>query len=333
MLIILDLIVTSLQHSGGISVYFDNICQCLTNVEEDFFIIDDYSCRQGLNIHSHRFLERYRSAKVDATEGVFHSSYYRLPSKRGLKIVTTVHDFTYEKYVSGPACWVHSWQKNRAIKHSDIVICVSQNTARDLMRYCPVEPEKLRVIYNGVSEKYFPITDGKEPSNSVLFIGARQGYKNFEVAVTAVASLHELELHIVGGGPLNKHERQQLDRLMPNRYKWLGYLSDDDLNLAYNRAYALLYPSSYEGFGIPIIEAMRAGCPVIAVNSSSIPEVAGKAALLVDNPSVDMLISALRQINFQREQLRKDGFVQAAKFSWSRCFEETLAVYQELLHK
>lgn len=332
-MIILDLIVTSLQRSGGISVYFENICNFLSKSGERFSIVDDYSSEQPCLGQCYRFLERYRSAKLDATEGVFHSSYYRLPSKRGLKVVTTVHDFTYEKYVRGPARWVHSWQKNRAIKYSDIVICVSQNTARDLMRYCPVEQRKVRVIYNGVSEKYFPITDGLEPSNIVLFVGGRRGYKNFKAAVTAVASLHELELHIVGGGPLNKHERQQLDRLMLNRYKWLGYLSDDDLNLAYNRAYALLYPSSYEGFGIPIIEAMRAGCPVIAVNSSSIPEVAGKAALLVDNPSVDMLISALRQINFQREQLRKDGFVQAAKFSWSRCFEETLAVYQELLHK
>ncbi len=332
-MIILDLIVTSLQRSGGISVYFDNICNFLSKSGEKYFVVGDYSFEQYPVARRNRFLERYRSARVNHTDGVFHSSYYRLPSRRGLKVVTTVHDFTYEKYVGGLARWVHSWQKNRAIRHSDIVICVSQNTARDLMRYCPVEPGKVRVIYNGVSEKYFPITDGLEPSNIVLFVGGRRGYKNFRAAVTAVASLHELELHIVGGGPLNKHERQQLDRLMPNRYKWLGYLSDDDLNLAYNRAYALLYPSSYEGFGIPIIEAMRAGCPVIAVNSSSIPEVAGKAALLVDNPSVDMLISALRQINFQREQLRKDGFVQAAQFSWSRCFEETLAVYQELLHK
>ena len=98
----------------------------------------------------------------------------------------------------------------------------------------------------------------------------------------------------------------------------------------YNSAYCLIYPSSYEGFGIPVIEAMRAGCPVVAVNTSSIPEVAGNAGLLVDNPDCNELVYALLTIDKNRQQLINAGFTQAAKFSWNKCFNETQKVYDEL---
>lgn len=319
--IYLDKIIFSLQNSGGISVYFDNIIRGLQSHSVE-------SCFCG---NDSRVLERYRRCKVSSHLGVFHSSYYRLPTRNMMRIVTTVHDFTYEMYAHGPARWIHSWQKNKAIRHSDIVICVSTNTAHDLMRYCPIQPNRIRVIHNGVSETYFPLFESQIATNRVLFVGARSGYKNFNMAVGAVAAMPELELHIVGGGPLNKHEYRQLNALMPGRYSWLGRLSDEELNIAYNSAYALLYPSSYEGFGIPILEAMRAGCPVVAVNVSSIPEVAGEAALLVEYPSIELFSEALRQIPAQRNELREAGFRQAAKFSWDRCFAETLAVYKELL--
>ena len=325
-LVLLDNIIFSIQNGGGISVYFENIISRLSQSGFEFEL-------QNSNKYI-RFVERYRDCLCGHPNAVFHSSYYRLPKKinrNDMKVVTTVHDFTYEKFVKGPARWVHSWQKNRAVRHSDIVICVSQNTAKDLMHYCPIEPTRIRVIHNGVSENYFPLTDHSSASHNVLYVGARGGYKNFNLAVEAVAAIPELQLHIVGGGTLTKSECKQLDALLLGRYRWLGRLSDEELNLAYNRAYALLYPSGYEGFGIPILEAMRAGCPVIAVNVSSIPEVADDAALLVEYPSTELFSYALRQIPVQRDKLRQAGFRQAAKFSWDRCFSETLDVYKELL--
>lgn len=333
-MIILDLIVRSLQANGGISVYFDSIYKRLASGTFSFDVVGDGGPTGVTRFDSCLFIERYRDVKLKCyRNGVFHSSYYRLPFRRtsSLKVVTTVHDFTYEKFVKGPAQWVHSWQKNRAIRHSDIVICVSQNTAKDLMHYCPIDPARIRVIYNGVSDNYYPLTDHPSVSNHVLFVGARGGYKNFNLAVEAVAAIPELELHIVGGGPLTKSECKQLDVLLQGRYRWLGRLSDEGLNIAYNSAYALLYPSSYEGFGIPILEAMRAGCPVIAVNVSSIPEVAGEAALLVERASAELFGAALQQIPERCNELRQAGFQQAAKFSWDRCFDETLIVYKELL--
>lgn len=334
-MILFDGVIESIQGCGGISVYFNEIVKRCQKKQSITYL--KYNERGYLNMSDEvselrllRFLERYRDVSCTKNTMLFHSSYYRLPSIR-VPTVTTVHDFTYEKFVNGPAKWVHCWQKYRAIKHSDIVICVSHNTARDLMHYCPIDPSKIRVIHNGVSESYHVLPDVQSKTNEVLFVGARAGYKNFELAVDALVKRPELSLSIVGGGPLSEAEQQRLDARIPGRYTWLGRLSDEELNLAYNRAYALLYPSSYEGFGIPVIEAMRAGCPVIAVNVSSIPEVAGSAAILTDIADAELFANSLSILPQRREVLVEAGIEQAKKFSWDKCFEETLQVYKELM--
>lgn len=338
-MIIYDGIIEKLQQGGGVTVVFYEIIKRLTDYSYCSYEFSSRIVSQKNNhILSSRFLERYRDAQLPrrilSKDVLFHSTYYRLPANKSLPVVTTVHDFTYEKFVKGPAKWVHSWQKNRAIRNSDLVICVSHNTAKDLQQYCPIDPKKIRVIHNGVSDCYHPLESiSSEQRQDVVFVGARSGYKNFTLAVESVAAVPNLRLKIVGGGKLSEDEITHLDAHLLNRYQWLGRLSDEELNQTYNKAYALLYPSSYEGFGIPVIEAMRAGCPVIAVNVSSIPEVAGDAAILVDNATVAAFSEALIKLPAIRKQLISAGFAQAAKFSWDRCFEETLAVYNELLVK
>lgn len=333
--VIYDGVIYSLQSHGGITVYFNEILSRIKSLEKTFLFCEKDSVPNQFSdlsiVYKKRFLERYRDINVDIN-GIFHSSYYRLPTNRNLKIITTVHDFTYEKYISGPAKWIHIWQKNRAIRNSDLIICVSHNTARDLLKYCPISPSKIRVIHNGVSDSYFPIKNKQiKPQNNVIFVGARGGYKNFDYAVKSISKLPHLKLQIVGS-ELNNNELTLLEKYLPNRYQPLGRLSNEELNNVYNNAYALLYPSSYEGFGIPIIEAMRAGCPVIAVNTSSIPEVAGNAAILVESPSISSFVDALNSIKIYRQELILKGFNQAKNFSWERCFKETLRVYKELLN-
>ncbi|ARR50739.1 glycosyltransferase family 1 protein [Photobacterium damselae subsp. damselae] len=322
-MIIYDDIINSLQSSGGISVYFDQIYKRL-NSKEYVFIEERWP----------KTIRRYIDCKIprplNISSNVFHSSYYRLPLNKRIPIVTTVHDFTYEKYKYGPAKWLHCWQKYRAIRNSDIVICVSKNTANDLKQYCSVPDSKIRIIYNGVSESYYPIEDSSYKKNEVLFVGARGGYKNFDKAVQTLSQMPELTLTIIGGGELSNTERKFLDENIPGRYVALGRVSEEELNLLYNRAYALLYPSSYEGFGIPIIEAMKAGCPVVAVRCSSIPEVAGDAAILTDNAEANAFVDALRLIKQDRNEIVVAGIIQAKKFSWDKCFQETLSVYKEL---
>ncbi|MGY0156505.1 glycosyltransferase family 4 protein [Edwardsiella tarda] len=336
-MIIYDGIIEKLQSGGGVTVVFRELISRMSNYK--YISYDNKSKISSPDsniIYDSRPFERYRDVNsniIDKIENceVFHSTYYRIPSLSDIPIVTTVHDFTYEKFITGPARWIHSWQKKRAILRSDIVICVSHNTAKDLMRYCPVDPSRIRIIHNGVSEVYRPISKkNRFQSNKVLFIGARSGYKNFDLAIESISSIKNLELCIVGGGKLSEQEYKKLEQKLPNRYCWLGGISNEELNTIYNQSYALLYPSSYEGFGIPVIEAMRAGCPVIAANSSSIPEVAGNAAILLDMLSVSSVRDALLSMPSYREQLIADGFKQANKFSWDSCFQKTLAVYDEL---
>ncbi|WP_108743342.1 glycosyltransferase family 1 protein [Salinivibrio sp. MA351] len=335
-MVVYDGIIESLQSGGGVSVVFNEIVSRMDSYLYISYNIDSKIAKSEYNqVDKFTFLERYKRCRISRNvykrTSIFHSTYYRVPSDRSIPTVTTVHDFTYENFVKGPANWVHCWQKYRAIKHSDIVICVSHNTARDLMHYCPIDPSKIRVIHNGVSESYHVPPDLPAKTNEVLFVGARAGYKNFELAVDALVKRPELSLSIVGGGPLSETEQQRLDACLTGRYTWLGRLSDEELNLAYNRAYALLYPSSYEGFGIPIIEAMRAGCPVVAVNASSIPEVAGNAAILTNYADAELFSNALLSVSEKREALVIAGLEQAKKFSWDKCFEETLQVYKELM--
>jgi mannosyltransferase len=344
MKLIIDGIIEKLQDNGGCTVYFNQILGLFQRTENVLSYLK-YTDINNINIYNgniinqkNRLFERWLDVNVDKVNGVqnksiFHSTHYRLPkNKKNTKIVTTVHDFTYELYRSGPSQWMHSWQKNRAIKNSDLVICVSKNTADDLMKYCPISPDKIRVVYNGVSHSYYPLNQYKGSKN-VVFIGARGWYKNFSLAVKAISKVEDLNLNIVGGGILSEDELQLLEEFLPNRYTWLGRLTDDELNIIYNEAYCLLYPSSYEGFGIPVVEAMRAGCPVIAINISSIPEVGGDAAILLDKPSEELIQGALISLNNieYRNELILKGITQASKFSWEKCYQDTLNVYLELI--
>jgi mannosyltransferase len=331
MKILYDGIISNLQAYGGVTVYFKEI---ISRVASEEYSIVEYTSERTLSAGSKkrtpRFLERYRDFqwKNDSAD-IFHSTYYRIPDKHSLPIVTTVHDFTYELYMSGPQRWVHSWQKNKAIKASDLIICVSQNTANDLVRFCDVDETKIQVIHNGVSDSYRPLD--LPTDNMVLFIGARGGYKNFDIAVKSIAQCKALRLGIVGGGNLTAKEKIMLDAILPNRFEHLGKITNEELNTLYNTAYCLLYPSEYEGFGIPVLESMRAGCPVIAVNRSSIPEVAGNAALLLDTITIEDIVDALNNISSCRESLKLAGFAQSIKFSWEQCFNETYKAYKDLI--
>ncbi|HHH7426999.1 TPA: glycosyltransferase, partial [Escherichia coli] len=209
-MVTIDGIIYNLQSFGGISVYFNELIQGMvkSNYQAEILLYKNKEFEFDtsdlkLQYREPRILERYRNVS-DIKTRVLHSSYYRVHKNPNLNVknVTTVHDFTYEKYRGGMSKFIHSLQKYHAIKNSDIVICISNNTARDLLKYCPISEDKIRVIYNGVSPSYKHISNIPDirVNNSVLFVGAREGYKNFVLAVKAVGKLHGLKLTIVGGG-------------------------------------------------------------------------------------------------------------------------------------
>ncbi|MCG6405525.1 glycosyltransferase family 4 protein [Vibrio fluvialis] len=327
-MIIYDGIIGSLQPNGGISVLFEELRKRLAPSEFKYY---SYNNEENSVYLKSRIMERYRDfgENIELTD-LFHSTYYRLPNS-ACNVVTTVHDFTYERYIGGLANVVHSFQKNRAIKKSNQIICVSENTALDLLKYCPIDESKINVVYNGVSNDYYPYKSSY--SGYVVFVGSRANYKNFECVVESVVLISDLKLVIVGGGTLTSDELGYLNTKLNGRYEHKGFIANSALNAVYNDALALVYPSSYEGFGIPVIEAMKAGCPVIALNSSSIPEVAGNAAMLLETPSVGAIREAIVALDsgIIRNNMVSQGLENAKRFSWDKCFEETQKVYSKLI--
>ena len=274
---------------------------------------------------------------------IFHSSYYRITLQKNAINITTVHDFTYEHFVKGIPKYINYVQKALAIKNSSGIICVSNNTKNDLLHFFPkTDPNRIRVIYNGVSDNFVCLKEKKLAINIkfselinlkfLLFVGNRKRYKNFSIAIDTVHLLDGYSLVIAGGGNLTSRETKNLNKRIPGRFFIFPVLTDEDLNILYNNAFCLLYPSLYEGFGLPVIEAMKAGCPVIATSSSSIPEIAGDAAILVDEiiPSeFAKRILSLEQKEFRINTIQK-GFERSKMFSWDKCASEVINFYDEV---
>lgn len=331
---------------GGISIYWHEISSRLKHTKEVkvLFFDNNISANKfsALYHNSHIIkagarlplqLKRYLDPSLTTSApGIFHSSYYRIPkNKKNLKVVTTVHDFTYEKYANGPAKWVHAWQKHRAIKKSDVVICVSASTKNDLLHFYPEFREKdIRVVYNGVSNEYFPISQNIDALDdaALLYVGSRASYKNFLFTIELLEKFKKYKLRIVGP-PLNENEQQLLTRKIPNRFTVYTGISNSKLNVLYNSSLCLLYPSYYEGFGIPVLEAMKAKCPVLTLNNSSLPEVCGEAGLMLSSLNFELFGEALDFIEKNRKELVNKGLVQVQKFSWEKCYQETLEIYKE----
>lgn len=345
-MLFIDGIVFSLQKSGGISVYFSEIVKRLDCFYSDDFV---FSCRynnnltlRDYNLHSKPIInrsvlplsvDRFLDVTIPKDTEVFHSSYYRLPKKNnaGVKVITTVHDFTYERFKHGLSAKVHHLQKKKSLLRSDVIICISESTKRDLLHFIPECKDKdVRVIYNGVSDDFHPINKNVMHNKKyVIFVGARAGYKNFLSLVHAIAPLDDINLVIVGGGDLTQDEFTVLSNILPNRFEFKGFISNYDLNLLYNHAFCLVYPSLYEGFGIPVLEAMKSGCPVIASNTSSLPEISKNAAILIDNISPTSIKHSIESLSETalRCNLIDKGLRNAARFSWDKTFDNLKEIY------
>lgn len=342
MSITLDGIIFSLQRHGGISVYFRELMAHAAKVGVDVTLTLDTPTIQEipqtcdtLRIVEQRarLFERYRGARDPSSSAVFHSSYYRLPARRGQASVVTVHDFTYERFIKGPALWVHRHQKYKAIRAAQAIICISEATKDDLLEFVGVRAgQTVHVIPNGVADTFRPIEGIEYNPRELLFVGERRGYKNFRLLLGALALLPGYRVRCVGGGTLRDEEFEGLSSDIRERVSHLGVVTDEQLNSHYNRASGLVYPSAYEGFGIPVIEAMRAGCPVVAVECKAVQEVGGSALLVAKDMTPAVLAQAIRQLENTawRSKAIAAGLRRAAEFSWKATHERTLQVYRDL---
>ena len=355
-MILLDNIIFELQKAGGVSLVWKHVIEaCLLRSNLEFKALDSgkgYNnifypkglCAEHLiEDRSKKILRRYRDVSCLGNFEVFHSSYFRVHSSPLVKNVVTVHDFIYEKYYSGIKKVIHLQQKNHALKNASAVICVSNNTKNDLLEYHPwIDEEKVHVIYNGVDPQFHEARTVafkdifKNPY--IMFIGRREVYKNFQYALdlleTKAARDLDLTLKVVGGGMFTRSEQEYLlEKGLSKRVQIVAYPSDKELRSLYASAFAFIYPSFYEGFGIPPLEAMAVGCPVICSNTSSIPEVVGNAGLYIDPRSLsqgEQYLMKLCDADF-RQKVIDQGVDQSFRFSWDETGSNTIALYENLL--
>lgn len=340
-MIYFDGIVFSLQKFGGISTYFRELIRGIELDKESKTLL--YSEENINNFKNpiflkRRILERYRNVTLPENAKIFHSSYYRITANKKIKNIITVYDFTYEKFEKFPSKTIHSTQKKNAIKKADSIICISENTRQDLFEFYPqIDKNIVSVVHLAASVEFqklfIPFNQKINIEPFVLFVGARAGYKNFVTAVEALRDLRTLRLVFVGGGELLDYELSLLNKIIPDRYKHIPSINTQELNVLYNTAICLLYPSLYEGFGIPILEAMATGCPVIAANISSIPEVGKDAAILLKDISHEQITAAIcKLLNEEENRYYSElGYLNSLKFSWERTVTETKNIYSSFV--
>jgi len=290
-----------------------------------------------------------RQKKVD----VFHEPSFIPPVFKKCPTVITVHDIAYE-YV--PFCYT---RRNRlylrtllarSLKQSDAVIAVSESTKDSLLENFQVSPDKIQVTHEGVDEIFRPLRDEEREEkvkqiykikrDFILTVSLISPRKNMVRLIKAFKLLRDnrkidVQLVIVGekGWLYEEVFKEVRASGLEKEVVFCGYVPREHLVCLYNAASVFAYPSLYEGFGLSVLEAFACGCPVVTSNVSSLPEVAGDAALLVDPKNIEELYSAVDRV-ITEDSLRKEligrGMLQVRKFSWRKAAEKTLAIYTKI---
>ncbi|MEE4193530.1 MAG: glycosyltransferase family 1 protein [Halieaceae bacterium] len=289
---------------------------------------------------------QYPRWAVQDVVDLFWSPRHHLPLSLNRRIasVVTIHDLVWRQFpetMRPKNLWLERMLMGPSIRTADRVICVSRFTASEVSRYYPSAVGKCQVVHEAAAENVALTRPAISlPENYLLFVGTLEPRKNLPRLLNAYASLQEdaaiPPLVIVGGeGWGNENLSGRIEALgLSGRVTLCGYVSDAELQAIYAGAHCLLMPSLYEGFGLPVLEAMQHGVPVIASSTSSLPEVAGDAGLLINPYSVPELAAAIRQIVHDKElhaELSKRAQDRAEHFSWQRAAEETLQLFEETL--
>ncbi|SEM92476.1 Glycosyltransferase involved in cell wall bisynthesis [Luteibacter sp. UNCMF331Sha3.1] len=340
------------QRFGGVSRYFVELARALARagvpvtVRSPIFVTDAVETlrREGVAVRG-RLVPAFkgatwlgnqlgRLASSRSAPGLVHETWYmdsvgkRCPGR----IAVTLHDMISELFpdeVTGGL--EQSRRKRAAVKRADLIFCVSETTRRDAAELLGIPADRMVVTPLASSLSVLPRSQSARPF--LLYVGHRGGYKNFRLLLSAYGSrprLHgEFDLVCFGGPPLDASERE----LVPRAGKVVHLVGGDDvLEQLYAQASVLVCTSRYEGFGLPLLEAMSAGCPVVAVGGGSTPEVGGSAARYVQADDIDELADTLESLlsdEAELEAMSARGVLRSANFSWSRTASRTLEAYAE----
>ena len=287
---------------------------------------------------------------------LFHATHYVLPPLPNTKAVVTIHDIIhllYPHFLPSRAAHLYArFMIRRALQRADRIITVSYNSKRDLTDYFGIPGSRTEVIYNGVSARFQPDISAEErrrvaerlglTSPYLLFLGGEKPHKNVQNVVRAFAEARrrrELPHTLVLAGPMPANEGRLAALIsaldLSGSIRSPGIVEEADLPGLYSGADALLYPTLYEGFGLPVVEAMACGVPVLTSSTSALQEIAGGYAFLVDPMDVEAIADGIVQLATDA-RVRADysllGRKRALDFSWDKAAERTLEVYAAALH-
>ena len=310
--------------------------------------LSPFSIRQQWAIP--RILRRLRA-------DLYHSPYYLMPYRPGLPTVVTMYDLIpllFPQHVSPPARLLFRWMTALALRTASHVIVISQATRRDLLTLYHLPPQNVTAILLAADPAFHPQPPAEIervrrkyalPENYLLYLGINKPHKNLVRLIEAFSrftfdvsrlTFHVSRFTLVIAGPWDPRypePRQRAEALgLENAVRFLGPMPEADLPALYAGATLFVFPSLYEGFGLPPLEAMACGTPVVCSNTSSLPEIVDEAALTFDPFDVTEMAAKIEQAlgnDALREEMKKRGLQQAAKFSWERTARETLRVYKE----
>ena len=268
---------------------------------------------------------------------IIHTTYYDEDNYKDKKIVVTVYDCIHEIFYKDYGFEKINYPKKKILEKADHVICISKTTKNDLINIYNVDENKISVTYLAT------YTDSYDAGNFfkfpyILYVGSRWKYKNFSKLLKTLSInknfLKDFKLVIFGGGKLNNSELKLMKELNLNKEDIIHLEGGDEiLNACYSNARLLVYPSLYEGFGLPILEAFENNCPVVCSDSSSLPEVADDAAFYFNPKDEQSMYDSISKICYS-DQLRNEllikGKNRVKNFSWKKCAKETLNVYNKL---
>ena len=295
----------------------------------------DYTIMKIINAN---FLKVYSSLYPP---NIIHETFYsNETSNKKVKVCLTVFDLIDEIFYAKDPLKINAFkEKKESIIRADHIICISKQTKNDLIKFYKVPEEKISITYLA-AEKHFFQKEYTQQFNFpfILFVGGRGGYKNFLNLVKAYmqSSYLKKNFYIVcfGGGPCFREEMETYIQLGIKEKSIIFVNGNDEyLKNLYKSAEALVYPSLYEGFGIPPLEAMACGCPVISSNKGSLKEVIGNASQLIDPKCPEEISKNIEKVLFStslKKKLVQKGIFRAKKFSWETCGNETLEIYNKL---
>lgn len=313
-----------------------------------------YFSRKVKNILTDTLWMQFKLPRELKRRGIdlLHCTAFRAPLKRGFPLVVTFYDLHILKSPLDYNPWLRYYCKfmlPKIAKRADKIITISEFSKNDIINTFSISPEKVAVTYCGIDNRFRLIPGASLKNNGldkygikekfILYVGALQPRKNIPLLLKAYSKLlkerfFDYQLVLVSAtGWRNKDIFSLVNDLgLKDDIKILGYVPDDDLPLIYNLAQFLVYPSFFEGFGLPILEAMACGCPVICSSATSLPEIAGDCAVMFDPFSQIQLENAMRKMtteNNMRVEMSGKGIGRAADFSWEKCARLTLEVYKE----